>query len=104
MNVILLSMARARNSVATVTLTLSTTLQVRNWLEVLVADGTYGKNVAEAAERLLADKIREVRSSMAVPARRREIVQEIFRLEAPLQEDWSALEEEIARAHADRLP
>jgi hypothetical protein len=33
--------------------------------------------------------------------RRREIVQEIFRLEAPIKDDWSALEEEIARAHAD---
>jgi hypothetical protein len=32
---------------------------------------------------------------------RREIVQEIFRLEIPIEEDWSSIEEEIARAHAD---
>jgi hypothetical protein len=37
-------------------------------------------------------------------ARRREIVQEIFRLQAPIEEDWSTIEEEIARAHADGLP
>ncbi|MFY9820104.1 MAG: ribbon-helix-helix protein, CopG family [Thermoanaerobaculia bacterium] len=36
--------------------------------------------------------------------RRREIVQEIFRLQAPIEEDWSTIEEEIARAHADGLP
>jgi hypothetical protein len=35
---------------------------------------------------------------------RREIVQEIFRLEIPIEEDWSSIEEEIARAHADGLP
>ncbi|HEY0512282.1 MAG TPA: hypothetical protein VGH73_10275 [Thermoanaerobaculia bacterium] len=38
------------------------------------------------------------------PASRREIVQEIFRLEIPIEEDWSSIEEEIARAHADGLP
>jgi hypothetical protein len=38
------------------------------------------------------------------PTSRREIVQEIFRLEAPIEEDWSAIEEEICRAHADGLP
>jgi hypothetical protein len=58
-------MARPKNSAETVTITLSTTPQVRGYLEVLVADGTYGKNVAEAAERLIAEKIRELRSSAA---------------------------------------
>jgi hypothetical protein len=38
------------------------------------------------------------------PSSRREIVQEIFRLEIPIEEDWSSIEEEIARAHADGLP
>jgi hypothetical protein len=94
-------MARSPNTAKTVTITLSTTPQVRHWLEVLVADGTYGKNAAEAAERLLADKIRELRDVRPANPRRREIVQEIFRLEAPMKDDWSALEEEIARAHAD---
>ena len=54
-------MARPRNSAETVTLTLSTTPQVKRYLEVFVADGTYGKNAAEAAERLIAEKIRELR-------------------------------------------
>jgi hypothetical protein len=94
-------MARSRNKAETVTITLSTTPQVRNWLEVLVADGTYGKNAAEAAERLLADKIRELRNVQPATPRRREIVQEILRLEAPMKDGWSSLEEEIARAHAD---
>lgn len=88
----------------TVTITLSTTPQVKRWLEALVDDGTYGKNVAEAAERLIADKIRELRELKPSLARRREAVQEILRLEAPIPEDWSSLEEEIARAHADGLP
>lgn len=38
------------------------------------------------------------------PARRREIVQEILRLEIPIEEDWSSIEEEIERAHTDGLP
>jgi hypothetical protein len=38
------------------------------------------------------------------PTSRREIVQEIFRLEVPIEEDWSSIEEEISRAHADGLP
>jgi hypothetical protein len=38
------------------------------------------------------------------PSSRREIVQEIFRLEIPIEEDWSSIEEEIARAHADGFP
>jgi hypothetical protein len=54
-------MARSRNQAETVTITLSTTSQVRSFLEVLVADGTYGKNVAEAAERLIAERIRELK-------------------------------------------
>jgi hypothetical protein len=35
---------------------------------------------------------------------RREIVQEILRLEVPIEEDWDQIEEEISRAHADHLP
>jgi hypothetical protein len=46
-------------------------------------------------------KRRELRSKMAAPARRREIVQEIFRLEIPGEEAWSSIEEEIVRAHAE---
>ena len=35
---------------------------------------------------------------------RREIVQEILRLEVPIEEDWDQIEEEISRAHADNFP
>lgn len=46
-----------------------------------------------------------VRERYLTPASsRREIVQEIFRLEIPIEEDWSSIEEEIARAHADGFP
>jgi len=65
-------MARPRNSAETVTITLSTTPQVRGYLELLVADGTFGKNVAEAAERLIAEKIRELRGSAALSGTLRE--------------------------------
>jgi hypothetical protein len=34
---------------------------------------------------------------------RRDIVQEILRLEIPIEEDWDSIEEEIALAHADDL-
>jgi hypothetical protein len=59
-------MARSKNQADTVTITLSTTPQVRSLLEILVADGTYGKNVAEAAERLIAQKIRELRGEGSI--------------------------------------
>jgi hypothetical protein len=35
---------------------------------------------------------------------RHEVVQEILRLEVPIEEDWDQIEEEISRAHADGLP
>ncbi|MFL6261328.1 MAG: ribbon-helix-helix protein, CopG family [Thermoanaerobaculia bacterium] len=47
---------------------------------------------------------RAVREYLSHAASRREIVKEILRLEIPLEEDWSQIEEEIARAHADGLP
>jgi hypothetical protein len=61
-------MARSKNKADTVTITLSTTPQIRDWLEALVADGFYGKNVAEAAERLIAEKIRELRGEKTLSA------------------------------------
>ena len=60
-------MARPRNTAETVTITLSTTPQVKHYLEELLAEGLYGKNVAEAAERLIAEKIRELRKESLVP-------------------------------------
>ncbi len=46
-------MARRPNSVGTVQITISTTVPVRSYLEALVRTGLYGKNPAEAAERLV---------------------------------------------------
>jgi hypothetical protein len=47
-------MARKPNSVSTVTITISTTEGIQQHLEDLVAGGLFGKNPAEAAERLVA--------------------------------------------------
>jgi hypothetical protein len=47
-------MARTKNQLETELITISTTPPVRDYLEKLVPTGLYGKNVAEAAERLLA--------------------------------------------------
>ncbi len=47
-------MARTKNDIPSVTITISTTLQMRRALERLVATGFYGTNPAAAAERLLA--------------------------------------------------
>ncbi len=53
-------MAKPRNTVESYTLTLTTTPQVRSYLSELVKGGLHGKNVAEAAERLLARGIDEL--------------------------------------------
>jgi hypothetical protein len=47
-------MPKPRNLVETVTITISTTPAIEERLERLVYTGLYGKNTAEAAERLLA--------------------------------------------------
>jgi hypothetical protein len=47
-------MARKPNRLLTVTITLSTTHGVESYLKELVAGGLFGKNTAEAAERLVA--------------------------------------------------
>ena len=47
-------MPRKPNSLRTVTITLSTTPPVEAYLQRLVRTGLYGKNTAEAAERLVA--------------------------------------------------
>ena len=47
-------MARKPNSVTTVTVTISTTEGILDYLEDLVSGGLFGKNPAEAAERLVA--------------------------------------------------
>jgi hypothetical protein len=54
-----LIMARLPNELQTRQLRVSTTPQVVKLLEALVETGLYGKNPAEAAERVLAEKLRE---------------------------------------------
>jgi hypothetical protein len=56
-------MARARNSVETVQITISTTQRIRDLLEKLTEEGLYGRNAAETASLLLHEKIREMRRS-----------------------------------------
>jgi hypothetical protein len=51
---------------------------------------------------LILEAVRE--RYLTPPSSRREIVQEIFRLEIPIEEDWNSIEEEIARAHANGFP
>lgn len=53
-------MAKPPNSIGTVKITISTTQPVQEHLEKLVLTGFYGKNPAEAAERLLANSIRDL--------------------------------------------
>jgi hypothetical protein len=50
-------MARKPNRIRTVQVTLSTTQSIEKYLEALVLTGLYGKNPAEAAERLLVRAI-----------------------------------------------
>jgi hypothetical protein len=53
-------MARRPNSIKTVTITISTTEPVEQYLAKLVSTGLYGKNPAEAAERLVARSIEQL--------------------------------------------
>jgi hypothetical protein len=52
-------MGKPRNPVQSEKLLITTTPQVRLYLEELAAGGLYGKNANEAAERLLAGAIEE---------------------------------------------
>ena len=54
-------MARTKNTVETVQITISTTQRVRELLEQLTEEGLYGRNVAETASLLIAEKMREMR-------------------------------------------
>jgi hypothetical protein len=62
---------RPRNHVRTETLTISTTPHVVCELESLVETGHFGKNVAEAAERIIAGYLHEaVRQGVLRKSRR----------------------------------
>jgi len=52
-------MAREKNIVDSVQITLSTNIRMREYLEDLALQGLYGKNVAETAERLLSTIINQ---------------------------------------------
>jgi len=64
-------MARAKNSVESVQVTLSVTKPVRAYLEMLAADGLNGKNVAETANVLITERIKElIKDGQLPPASR----------------------------------
>ncbi|MBI3876320.1 MAG: hypothetical protein HY300_10270 [Verrucomicrobia bacterium] len=69
-------MPRLPNKVQTVTITVSTTPHVYQHLEALVATGLYGKNPADAAERLVSTGIKQLLNEgnlirFAQPSKRR---------------------------------
>jgi hypothetical protein len=51
-------MPKPPNNMGTVQITISTTRPVQRYLEELVMSGFYGKNPADAAERLLSQGIK----------------------------------------------
>jgi hypothetical protein len=51
-------MPKHPNKMGTVQITVSTTRPVQLYLERLVLSGLYGKNPAEAAERLISDALK----------------------------------------------
>lgn len=53
-------MARPKNTLDTIQITISTTPQVRDLLDFLTEQGLYGKNTADTAHNLLKEKIREL--------------------------------------------
>lgn len=63
-------MARQKNQLETVSITVSTTQSVIDYLGTLVDSGLYGKNPAEAAERLIAFGIEELIQRGALQRRR----------------------------------
>ena len=61
-------MARPKNSLDTIQITISTTAQVRDVLERLTSTGLYGKNAADTAQALLKERIRELMEKSQVPS------------------------------------
>lgn len=60
-------MARPKNTTDTIQITLSTTPQVKELLEILSRSGLYGKNAAETATMLIAEKIRDLQRDGHAP-------------------------------------
>ena len=61
-------MARSKNVAGTVAITVSTTAEVKQYLELLAAGGLYGKNAAEAANFLLSESLRELVREGTLPS------------------------------------
>ena len=61
-------MPRERNTIATRQITISTTERVVEYLTELNRTGLWGKNPAEAAERLVAEGIRQLIEKSALAA------------------------------------
>lgn len=61
------SMARKENQLETVQVTISTTEPVVEHLKALVSTGLYGKNHAEAAERLISQALAQMAHSNQLP-------------------------------------
>ena len=61
-------MARPKNSLDTIQITISTTAQVRDVLERLTSTCLYGKNAADTAQALLKERIRELMEKQQVPS------------------------------------
>jgi hypothetical protein len=64
-------MARKHNAVKTVRITVSTTPLLHEYLSALVTTGLYGKNAADAAERLIARGVEVALGSGVIAARRK---------------------------------
>ncbi len=60
-------MGRPKNTLETVQVTISTTAQVRDALELLTKTGFYGKNAADTAHSLLKERIRELMQQGLLP-------------------------------------
>ena len=60
-------MAREKNLLQTAELTVSTNPIIIKQLETLVRTGKFGKTAAEAAERLIAQKIGELEDAGKIP-------------------------------------
>jgi len=59
--------ARQKNSVETIQITLSVTPTIRDFLDQLSQSGFYGKNSAETAAELLKAKLREISTQPGTP-------------------------------------
>ena len=60
-------MARQKNSVETIQLTLSVTPAIRDFLVQLSESGFYGMNAADTAADLLKEKLRELSTRQGLP-------------------------------------